>query len=156
MKRMGMSSWNVWCCSVVQVGRSLLSGLTIAIVGFIVMLGAIAPAYAANPDHVTQLLETNACPGCDLEKADLRGANLRDSNLEGANLKGAYLMATNLRHANLKGANLDLALMYAANLTDADLTDTSVRSVGLGSALICHTRTPDGTVSNRDCDQYAN
>lgn len=120
-----------------------------------VVFGAIAPAHAANPDHVAQLLETKACPGCDLESADLRGANLRGSNLEGANLEGAYLMATNLRQANLKHANLTSARMYAAVLTDADLTDASTQAAHLTSATICHTRIPSGEVSNRDCAQYS-
>lgn len=148
-----MTSWNPLRGQTLRFWRSLLVALAWTFISLLTVGGM--PAQAANPDHVAQLLETKSCPGCDLEDADLRGVNLRDSNLEGANLKGAYLMATNLRHANLKGANLDYARMYAAILTDADLTNASTQSTLLGSAKICHTRTPGGALSNRDCDSYA-
>lgn len=41
-----------------------------------------AAAKAANPDHVKQLLNTNACIKCDLTNVDLMGANLKGANLE--------------------------------------------------------------------------
>jgi uncharacterized protein YjbI with pentapeptide repeats len=142
-----------------QPGRSPKFFLTQLAIFFLAVwlavFGAIAPVQAANPDHVTQLLETKACPGCDLQAADLRGVNLRGSNLEGANLEGAYLMATNLRAANLKHANLKSARLYAAVLTDADLRDAATQSIQLSSATICHTRIPSGELSNRDCDRYS-
>ncbi len=66
-----------------------------------------APAKAANPAQVKQLMQTGQCAGCDLQ---------------GANLRGAHLIGADLRDANLKGANLE-----SANLEGADLTSTTRR-----------------------------
>ena len=63
-------------------------------------------AIAANPDHVTRLVETRACPDCDLRGAELTGAYLRYANLRGANLAGARLNGADLRDAYLGQANL--------------------------------------------------
>jgi hypothetical protein len=129
----------------------LLAGMAIAGLLF----GTTCPALAANPDQLTQFLETHECPGCDLQGADLRGMNLRASNLEGANLENAYLMATNLRQANLRNTNLEGARLYSAILTDADLTGASVQTALIEGAVVCHTRIPSGKIANRDCGQYA-
>jgi uncharacterized protein YjbI with pentapeptide repeats len=67
------------------------------------LAGSVA---AANPSHVRQLQNTNACPGCDLSGADLRGWNLRNANLRNADLSGADLRGADLSGADLSGANL--------------------------------------------------
>ncbi|UBF23888.1 pentapeptide repeat-containing protein [Kovacikia minuta CCNUW1] len=61
---------------------------------------------AANPSHLRQLRNTNACPGCDLSGADLRGWNLRNADLRGADLSNADLRGADLNGADLRGANL--------------------------------------------------
>ncbi|MDI9638338.1 pentapeptide repeat-containing protein [Oscillatoria amoena NRMC-F 0135] len=71
--------------------------------------------------QVQQLLETKACPGCNL-----RGANLAKANLGGANLAGADLADANLSQANLGGANLENANLAGANLQGANLGCTSL------------------------------
>ena len=68
--------------------------------------------YSPNPAHVKRLLETNQCPGCDLD-----GANLNKANLQGANLQGA----------KLSGANLSGAILKQANLTEANLIDVNLK-----------------------------
>lgn len=73
-------------------------------------LYVVTPVNAANPDHIRRLLNTNACPGCDLSGANLRGANLSGADLRNANLSYADLRGTNLQNANLAGANLYGAL----------------------------------------------
>jgi hypothetical protein len=65
------------------------TGLAVGTAG----LGATAPAIAS--DAVQQLLETNACVGCDLAEADLRRYDLSEANLEGADLTGANFYRTN-------------------------------------------------------------
>ncbi|UBF25892.1 pentapeptide repeat-containing protein [Kovacikia minuta CCNUW1] len=65
---------------------------------------------------VDQLLETGACPGCDLKEANLEGLNLEGVNLEGANLEGANLAFTRLENAILKRANLKRANLEGAAL----------------------------------------
>lgn len=70
------------------------------------MLALGSSVAAANPNHVRRLLETNACPGCDLSSADLRGANLRGADLRSANLSYADLRGADLTEADLRGANL--------------------------------------------------
>ncbi|QZZ23124.1 pentapeptide repeat-containing protein [Leptothermofonsia sichuanensis E412] len=79
------------------------------ILGTTILMAALAlgsSATAANPDHVRRLLNTNACPNCDLSGADLRRANLRGADLRNADLRYADLRGADLRGANLKGANL--------------------------------------------------
>lgn len=65
---------------------------------------------AANPDHVRRLQNTNACPGCDLSRANLRGWNLRNADLRNADLSYADLRDADLSNANFTGANLYGAL----------------------------------------------
>jgi uncharacterized protein YjbI with pentapeptide repeats len=71
--------------------------------------------------QVEQLLQTNACPGCNLKNAKLDNLDLSDANLRNANLEGANLQGTRLENANLQGANLQ-----HANLQHADLGCTTV------------------------------
>jgi len=86
--------------------------------------------------RLTQLLDTNECPGCDLRganlrrkvlngaklaKADLNAARFDEAELSGADLTGAYLFGANLSRADLRGARLINADLRKANLSRADL-----------------------------------
>lgn len=86
--------------------------------------------------RLTQLLDTNECPGCDLRgvnlrrkvlngaklaKADLNAARFDEAELRGADLTGAYLFGANLSQADLRGARLINADLRKANLSRADL-----------------------------------
>jgi len=86
--------------------------------------------------RLTQLLDSNECPGCDLRganlqrmvlngaklaKADLNGARFDEAELSGADLTGAYLFGANLSQADLRGARLINADLRKANLSRADL-----------------------------------
>ena len=109
---------------------------------------------------VDRLREENACPGCDLHKAelmkaDLRGADLRKADLSGANLfqadlseaqlekamlRHANLLQVDLRKANLRGADLSEARLTGAKLQGADLTgakleDTKLKGAQLSGAI---------------------
>lgn len=84
---------------------------------------ATAPASAANPEHLQQLLNTNICQKCDLSGADLKGANLNGADLRGANLNGADLSGAKLNAANLSNADLTNAKLTGVDLKDANLTD---------------------------------
>ena len=81
----------------------------------------------------------------DLRDVDLRGADLSSANLTGANLVGA-----NLSGINLSGANLTSARLKGSFLIDADITNARIDKENLDQAILCNTRTIDGTVS--DCD----
>ena len=81
----------------------------------------------------------------DLRDVDLRGADLSSANLTGANLVGA-----NLSGINLSGANLTFARLKGSFLIDADITNARIDKENLDQAILCNTRTIDGTVS--DCD----
>lgn len=90
---------------------------------------------------IAQLLETDACPQCDLRnanlaEADLDGVNLEGANLEGADLsnaklRGAYLTGANLNRANLTGANLSSAWLTLATLIEANLQEANIASANL-------------------------
>jgi hypothetical protein len=117
----------------------------------------MAPATAANPGHLSRLLETGECPGCDLSNADLHGADLRGANLQGANLEGADLsdtimMAVNLRDTNLQGANLSKADMLLVDLQRANLKGATTEGIDMRALRLCNTISPSGEVSDRDCN----
>jgi uncharacterized protein YjbI with pentapeptide repeats len=40
---------------------------------------------AFDPEHLKKLKKTNACPRCDLSRANLEGANLEGATMKGAN-----------------------------------------------------------------------
>ena len=86
--------------------------------------------------RLTQLLDTNECPSCDLRganlrrkvlngaklaKADLNAARFDEAELSGADLTGAYLFGANLSQTDLRGARLINADLRKANLSRADL-----------------------------------
>lgn len=105
----------------------------------------VAPARAANPEQVQQLLKTNQCPRCDLSGADLSGMNLFGANLAGANLNGAKLNRANLGFANLleaylKEAQLQDTYLYMATLTQADLSKANLNNAFLREAIVADAR----------------
>lgn len=83
-------------------------------------------AYAANPDHVRQLLTTGDCPECDLSEVAIQDVVLQDANLQGANLSGSHLQNVDLTRANLSSANLSGIRFAGANLTGANLQDADL------------------------------
>jgi uncharacterized protein YjbI with pentapeptide repeats len=90
------------------------------------------PSIASN---VQQLLQTGACPGCNLAGADLShthliGADLREANLRGANLEGA-----NLEGADLTGADLSQARLQKTYLTNASLNRSNLASANMNQAI---------------------
>ncbi len=80
-------------------------------------------AQALDEDDLQRLIETRACPGCDLERADLRRLNLTGANLEGANLKEANLFYAILDGANLSGADLRSANLAHVRAIPATVVD---------------------------------
>ncbi len=68
----------------------------IALLGSALLWTSLTPtALGANPSDVRRLVETRACPACDLRGADLRAAYLRGAELPIVNLAGANLRAIN-------------------------------------------------------------
>jgi hypothetical protein len=63
-------------------------------------------AYAADPNKVAQLRETNTCVGCDLIGASLAKANLTEADLFSTDLTKTYFLSANLTEASLAGVNL--------------------------------------------------
>ncbi|MEM8614881.1 MAG: pentapeptide repeat-containing protein, partial [Cyanobacteria bacterium P01_H01_bin.105] len=106
----GITQWLRQCG-----GRSVaLAGVTLLAVGLV----HSPAAQAVDEDDLKRLIETNECPGCDLQEADLRRLDLSGANLEGANLEEANLFYAILDGVNLSGADLRLAnLGYVRALT---------------------------------------
>jgi hypothetical protein len=77
-----------------------------------------------------------------LAAADLRDADLTRADLQGANLSGARLGASSLVEANLRGADFE-----GTDLSGADLFGAEVDSSFPGTATLCETVLPDGTVA---------
>lgn len=105
---------------------SLRGGLS---VGALALLIAAAPARAENLEQIQQLLSTNECSRCDLNKAGLVYAELT-----GANLSATSLIQANLSHADLSAANLTQAQLNGATLFGADLTGADLRGANLQGA----------------------
>lgn len=121
----------------------------------------------SGDEALKQLMEENACPGCDLseanlmredlseadlQKADLNGANLfrtkfSEAQLHGANLHGANLLQANLRGANLSEADLSEARLTGAQLQEADLTGANLTDAKLSGANLTGAVWHDG----REC-----
>ncbi len=144
---------------------------------YIFLCSAIAlPLYLANiqsaiADPVGQLLETRACPECELSNANLveaklnganlslakmRAADLRKANLIGANLIGAYLKDANFQDANLRWANFTNADLENVDFRGADLRGAKFNSalfkdVESKTSKFCRTIMSDGKLNNRDC-----
>jgi uncharacterized protein YjbI with pentapeptide repeats len=103
--------------------------------------GSTAAADEVSPrpevrKNFQQLLETNACPGCDLSGAVLNRLNLAGADLSGANLAGARLYLANLAGADLRNANLQGAALGGADLAGADLTGANLTGAVLEGAYL--------------------
>lgn len=119
------------------------SGTSLALAFFLVGLfganGHAATPGSSRPEvqrNFKQLLETRACPGCDLADADLTRTELKGVNLEGANLSGAKLSLADLSGANLKNANLQDANLGGADLAGANLTGANLTGAVVEGAFL--------------------
>lgn len=122
-----------------------------------ILLGPLlsVSALAFDATDLVRLIETRACPGCDLRAADLHAADLAHADLRGADLREAKLDSANLDGASLRGADLSRATgaflrMARADLSgarlvgfracyDQDFTDSVFRGADLSSAVLCAT-----------------
>lgn len=91
-------------------------------------------AKAENLEHTQQLITTNDCPRCDLNKAGLVYASLIGANLLEANLIQANLSHADLTSANLQGAKLNGATLFGADLSGANLSGANLQGVDLRGA----------------------
>jgi uncharacterized protein YjbI with pentapeptide repeats len=110
--------------------------LAVSLLSLPLVLGRVAPAQSANPQHVERLLKTNQCPMCDLSEANLAETNLFGANLVGANLQGADLSGANLGAANLSDANLSRARLQRTYLYEATLENTNLSQADLTGAYL--------------------
>ncbi len=95
-------------------------------------------------DNINTLLQTNACPGCNLGgadlssavliSADLNHADLNHADLSDAFLGDAFLSGANLNHADLSFADLFNASLSHANLSSALLNNANLTFANLGFA----------------------
>lgn len=135
------------------------------------MLLSLSNTQAAIAEPLQQLIETRACPECELSNADLfeaklnganlslanmRGADLRKANLIGANFFGAYLKDANFENAKLRWANFTNADLERVNFQGADLRGAKFNSalfkdVDAKTGKFCRTIMSDGKLNNRDC-----
>ncbi|WP_049785107.1 pentapeptide repeat-containing protein [Desulfotalea psychrophila] len=100
---------------------------------FAVCSGA-SSCFAQGDTAIEQLLQTKACPGCDLAGVDLTRAELAGANLEGADLSQTKFFLADLSGANLRNCNLQGAIFGGADLGDADLTGASLAGANFSGA----------------------
>jgi len=121
--------------------------------------GSVA-AFADTPGSLRQavqenfrrLLESGACPSCDLAGVDLTRVDLAGANLEAANLVGAKMFLANLAGANLRNANLQGAALGGADLAGADLRGANLTGVILEGAYL-KGALMDGKIIERPADE---
>ncbi len=96
---------------------------------FILLIGVVFSHWtlAYEERDLQQLLEKNACPGCDLTGVDLSRRALQHADLRTANLTGARLVKANLHQANLAGARLVAAQLTGVDLSFANLSGADLR-----------------------------
>ena len=99
-------------------------------------LSLVAPIRAENLEHLSQLLSSKKCEGCDLSGSGLVMINLSGAQLSGANLNYANLSRANLSGADLRGADLSGASLYGANLSGANLTGAKINGTDLRDAYL--------------------
>lgn len=118
-----------------------------------VLMGIVG---CSSPDkNLSRLLETKACPSCNLKGVDLAGADLSavdlsSAKLNQANLSNANLTGSDLSFANLTGANLDGADFSQAKLTGVTLADANVLNVTFAEVEFIGAGLADLNLSNVD------
>ncbi len=95
------------------------------------------------------LIETNACPGCDLSGVNLNRVDLSRANLEGANLFRAKLYLANLSNANLRNANLREAGFGGSDLAGADFRGADLRRTAFAGAYLAGAKFDGKFISSR-------
>lgn len=108
----------------------------------------LCTSVAWGQNEVNTLLETRACPGCDLQGAELVRAELAGANLEGADLTGARLYLADLAGANLKNCNLSKALLGGADLAGADLRGANLTGAQFDGAYTVGAIFEDGPAAS--------
>jgi uncharacterized protein YjbI with pentapeptide repeats len=131
-----------------QVRGQSLQLLASMAIGVIATASLALPGVAAQPADIQRLLQSGACPGCNLAGADLSdthliGADLREANLQGANLAGA-----NLEGADLTGADLRGAQLTKTYLTNASLNRSNLANANLTGAIAFYADTRGANLSN--------
>jgi tetratricopeptide (TPR) repeat protein len=111
--------------------KPYLSSLAIA-----TMLLTATPALAENLEQTQQLLSTNECSRCDLNKAGLVYAQLMGADLSATSLIQANLSHADLNAANLSGAQLNGATLYGADLSGANLSGANLQGADLREAIL--------------------
>jgi uncharacterized protein YjbI with pentapeptide repeats len=129
-------------------GQRFLRDAAGAIGALVSIVGLALPSHAAQPADVQRLMQSGACPGCDLSQADLShthliGADLREANLQGANLEGA-----NLEGADMTGADLRGTRLVKTYLTNASLNRSNLAQADMTGAIAFYTDTRGANLSN--------
>ncbi len=113
------------------------------------IVGMAGPAAASDLNQTAfnrrGLVQSNQCPGCNLQGNDLNGLDLRGANLRGANLRETLIIRANLRGADLTGADLRGAYLWGTDLTGARLD----------GANLCGAIVPSGARSDVGCSSFS-
>lgn len=105
-------------------------------------------------DQANFLKQWNACPGCNLQRADLSGITLRSkANLTNADLSGTTIYNSSFSQANLTGAKFAVADNQPANFALSDFSNATVDSTTFDSSLFYKT---DFSGADFACPQFIN
>jgi len=128
----------------------LFLGFFVAILSSCITTSQPKLDFKTTAEAEAYLKKHNACPGCNLYRAELSYADLRGADLRGANLRGGDLTKADLRGANLKGAVLiraDLSTgtkLQGADLSEVDMTGANIEPAELNLANTCGAVYPSG------------
>jgi uncharacterized protein YjbI with pentapeptide repeats len=117
-----------------------------------ILVGSAVDASAesvAARENLQKLINTRACPGCDLADLNLTRLDLSATNLQGADLSRSRMHLTNLAGANLQKSDLRGAQFGGADLGDADLRGADLRGANLDGAYLAGAQLDGDFVSAR-------
>ncbi len=127
---------------------------------FLRSTGLAAPL--ENSGSKTGILSWADLSNMDLSGVVMNAIDLRYASLENSNLTDAYLGSrANLSNARFINTSLENADFNESNVNDAIFAYTNLENVKnitdfqLSTAKLCNTKMPDGSESDRDCEELS-
>jgi uncharacterized protein YjbI with pentapeptide repeats len=131
---------------------SMKTVFSAGVLSLAILVGGAVDASAesvAARENLQKLINTRACPGCDLADLNLTRLDLSATNLQGADLSRSRMHLTNLAGANLQKSDLRGAQFGGADLGDADLRGADLRGANLDGAYLAGAQLDGDFVSAR-------
>lgn len=138
-----------WKTMSLPLMKTLFSATVLSLAMLVGGAGDASAESVAARENLQKLINTRACPGCDLADLNLTRLDLSATNLQGADLSRSRMHLTNLAGANLQKSDLRGAQFGGADLGDADLRGADLRGANLDGAYLAGAQLEGDFVSAR-------